>query len=49
MESFLLILYKGLKNNLKILEMPYIQPQTISISKTAPNVLRFFKLGFLYF
>ena len=47
---FIEFLYKGLKNNLKILEMPYIQPADYeSISKTAPNVLRFFKLGFLYF
>lgn len=49
-EFFIEFLYKGLKNNLKILEMPYIQPADYeSISKTAPNVLRFFKLGFLYF
>ena len=41
-EFFIEFLYKGLKNNLKILEMPYIQPADYeSISKTAPNVLRF--------
>ena len=48
-EFFIEFLYKLKKNNIKIKEIPYIQPPDLEGSKTASNILRFFKLGFIYF
>mgnify|MGYP000748882724 CR=1 FL=1 len=48
-EFFIEFLYKAYKRGLNILELPYTQPMDIeNISKTAPNILRFFGLGFHY-
>ena len=49
-EFFIEFLYKSIKSNLKILEVPYVQPPDVEgISKTAPNVLKFIRLGINYF
>ncbi len=49
-EFFIEFLYKANKEGLKILEIPYEHPPDIEgMSKTAPNIIRFFKLGFDYF
>ena len=49
-EFFIEFLYKAVKNELKILEVPYVQPADYeSVSKTAPNIIKFFRLGFSYF
>ena len=34
--------------NIKIKEIPYIQPPDLEGSKTASSILRFLKLGFIY-
>ena len=48
-EFFIEFLYKCLKANLKIKEIPYIQPpDKEGLSKTASGILNFFKLGFNY-
>mgnify|MGYP002396215168 CR=1 FL=1 len=48
-EFFIEFLYKAYKRGLNILELPYTQPMDIgNISKTAPNITRFFGLGFHY-
>lgn len=47
-EFFIEFLYKLKKNNIKIKEIPYIQPPDLEGSKTASSILRFFKLGFIY-
>ena len=37
------------KNGAKISELPYTHPRDLEgMSKTAPNIIRFFKLGFDY-
>ena len=42
-------IYNAYKKGLKILEVPHIQPRDIDkMSKTAPNIFRFFSLGFYY-
>jgi|TARA_B100001059_G_C17651342_1_gene484610 dolichol-phosphate mannosyltransferase len=48
-EFFIEFLYKLKKNNVKILELPYIQPPDEEGSKTASSLLRFFTLGLNYF
>jgi dolichol-phosphate mannosyltransferase len=48
-EFFIEFLYKLKKNGTKITEVPYIHPKDLEgMSKTAPNIIRFFKLGFDY-
>ncbi len=47
-EFFIEFLYKLKKNNIKIKEIPYIQPPDLEGSKTASSILRFLKLGFIY-
>ena len=42
-------IYNAHRKGLKILEVPHIQPRDIDkMSKTAPNIFRFFSLGFYY-
>ena len=49
-EFFIEFLYKANRKGLKITEIPYDHPPDIEgMSKTAPNIIRFFKLGFDYF
>ena len=48
-EFFIEFIYKAHKRGLKIYELPYIQPPDLEkMSKTAPNIFRFFGLGFYY-
>ncbi len=48
-EFFIEFLYKALKNDKKIIEIPYTHPPDIEgMSKTASSFLRFFYLGFNY-
>tara|TARA_B100001540_G_scaffold312618_1_gene334057 strand:+ start:34 stop:750 length:717 start_codon:yes stop_codon:yes gene_type:complete len=48
-EFFIEFLYKCLKANLKIKEIPYIQPpDEEGLSKTASGILSFFRLGLNY-
>ena len=47
-EFFIEFLYKLKKNNIKILELPYIQPPDKEGSKTASSLFRFFILGLNY-
>lgn len=47
-EFFIEFLYKLKKNNIKICELPYVQPPDEEGSKTASSLLRFFTLGFNY-
>jgi len=48
-EFFIEFLYKALKNNRKIIEIPYIHPPDVEgMSKTASSLFRFFYLGFNY-
>ena len=49
-EFFIEFLYKCLNSNLKIKEIPYVQPpDQEGISKTASSYFNFFKLGLNYF
>ena len=49
-EFFIEFLYKALKNDKKIIEIPYTHPPDVEgMSKTASSLLRFFYLGFNYF
>lgn len=49
-EFFVEFLHKANKKGLKILELPCIQPpDQESMSKTAPNLYRFVRIGFFYF
>ncbi len=48
-EFFIEFLYKLKKNNVKILELPYVQPPDEEGSKTASSLLRFLILGLNYF
>lgn len=49
-EFFIEFLYKALKSNLKIIELPYSHPPDIEgMSKTASSVLNFCRLGIGYF
>ena len=48
-EFFIEFLYKLKKNNVKILELPYVQPPDEEGSKTASSLLRFLVLGLNYF
>ena len=48
-EFFIEFLYKIKKNEMKICELPYVQPPDEEGSKTASSYLRFFYLGFSYF
>ena len=48
-EFFIEFLFKLKKNGIKITEIPYTHPQDHEgMSKTATNMIRFFKLGFDY-
>ena len=48
-EFFIEFLFKLKKNGAKITELPYTHPRDLEgMSKTAPNIIRFFKLGFDY-
>lgn len=47
-EFFIEFLYKIKKNNVKICEIPYIQPPDAEGSKTASSIMRFFSLGMNY-
>ncbi len=48
-EFFIEFIYKSLKAGIKIIELPYSHPPDIEgMSKTAPNMLRFCKLGLGY-
>ena len=48
-EFFIEFLFKLKKNGIKIIEIPYTHPQDHEgMSKTATNIIRFFKLGFDY-
>jgi dolichol-phosphate mannosyltransferase len=48
-EFFIEFLFKLKKNGAKISELPYTHPRDLEgMSKTAPNIIRFFKLGFDY-
>ena len=49
-EFFIEFLYKALKENRKIIELPYTHPPDIEgMSKTASSFIRFIHLGFNYF
>ncbi len=48
-EFFIEFLYKLRKSDVKILELPYIQPPDEEGSKTASSLIRFLILGFNYF
>ena len=49
-EFFIEFIYKAKKKGLNILELPYTQPQDKEgLSKTAPNLIKFFYLGLMYF
>ena len=48
-EFFIEFLYNGLKKNLKIKEIPFVQPpDQEGISKTASSFYNFFRLGINY-
>ena len=48
-EFMIEFLYKAHKRGLTILELPFIQPPDLEkVSKTAPNIFRFFSLGLKY-
>ncbi len=47
-EFFIEFLYKIKKNQVKIIELPYVQPPDAGGSKTASSILRFFTLGLNY-
>ncbi len=47
-EFFIEFLYKIKKNDVKICEIPYVQPPDAEGSKTASSIIRFFQLGFGY-
>jgi len=48
-EFFIEFLYKCYEKKFKIKELPYIQPNDITgNSKTAPNLIKFFYVGFFY-
>jgi len=48
-EFFIEFIYKSLKAGIKIVELPYSHPPDIEgMSKTAPNIFRFCKLGLGY-
>ena len=48
-EFFIEFLYKCLKANLKIKEIPFVQPpDKEGLSKTASGLLNFFRLGLNY-
>ena len=47
-EFFIEFLYKLIKNDAKIYELPYVQPPDVEGSKTASSIFRFVKLGFDY-
>ena len=50
-EYFIEFIYRSLKTNFKIIEIPYVQnkDKNLSRSKSNPNIFRFFYLGFNYF
>jgi len=50
-EFFIEFIYKAYKKDYKIAEVPYIQKEdlNLSISKSNPNIIRFFYLGYKYF
>jgi hypothetical protein len=49
-EFFIEFIYKALKSNIKIIELPYSHPPDIEgMSKTASSLLNFVKLGIGYF
>ena len=48
-DFFIEFIYQAKKRGLKLLEVPCIQPSDQeSLSKTAPNIFRFIKVGFFY-
>ena len=48
-EFFIEFLFRLKKKGTKICELPYTHPKDLEgMSKTAPNIIRFFKLGFDY-
>ena len=48
-EFFIEFLYNAKKKGLNILELPFTQPPDYKgLSKSAPNLIRFFKLGLIY-
>ena len=48
-EFFIEFIYKAYKRGLKIFELPFIQPPDVeTMSKSSPNILKFFILGFGY-
>ena len=49
-EFFIEFIYKAKKKGLNILELPFTQPPDYKgLSKSAPNLIRFFNLGLMYF
>jgi len=49
-EFFIEFLYKAIKSELTIKEIPYVQPADLEgISKTASSMFRFFRIGLNYF
>jgi len=49
-EFFIEFIHNANKRGLKILELPCVQPHDQeTMSKTAPNIYRFIKVGFFYF
>ena len=49
-EFFVEFIHQANKKGLKILELPCIQPpDQDNMSKTAPNLYKFAKIGFFYF
>ena len=48
-DFFIEFIYQAKKRGLKILEVPCVQPpDQETLSKTAPNIFRFLKIGFFY-
>lgn len=48
-DFFIEFIYQAKKRGLKILEVPCVQPaDQETLSKTAPNIFRFLKVGFFY-
>jgi dolichol-phosphate mannosyltransferase len=48
-EFFIEFLFKLKESGIKVIEIPYIHPKDKEgMSKTAPNIIKFFKLGFDY-
>ena len=48
-EFFIEFLYKANNRGMKVVELPYVHPINIeSLSKTAPNIIKFIILGFFY-